>query len=103
MSIYRTVIVPRGGKRYRKDNQFVKQANIPANIFAELQAGKEAVDDTGVKLEGAVRTCLFDGQVCKLSRLVNLRTANLCEEHYYGKTLGQVAQKLNEVDAGLPA
>lgn len=77
---------------------FIAKKNIPANIFRELEAGKEAVDDEGMQLEGNVKECIFCGQVCKWSRIVNMQTIYLCEEHYYDKTIGQIAQRMREAE-----
>jgi hypothetical protein len=40
------------------------------------------------------RKCVFCGEHSKYYRLVNNRSVYICNEHYYSKSLGQVAQKL---------
>jgi hypothetical protein len=42
------------------------------------------------------KKCLFCGVESKLTRQVNLRTVVLCEEHYYDKNIGQIAEQLNK-------
>lgn len=94
MSEY-TAIETRNGIRYLKDKKLFAKGNIPANIFPLIKVG-ETVSDENVRLEAPLKECLFCGVPCKNVRLLNQQTVALCDEHYYSKTLGQVAQKVRE-------
>lgn len=80
---------------YKMDRKFVSVKNIPANIVELLNTNKE-VDDTDLPPAPMYRGCIFCDKHSKLQRTVNLQTVYLCDEHYYDKTIGQVAQQLNE-------
>lgn len=100
MSIYSTRPGINGSRIYLKDKLPVKKTDIPANIFAELTAGKEAVDDSVVQPQATVKFCVFCKAPCTLTRFVNMQTVYMCEQHYHDKTIGQVVQQLRENNYG---
>lgn len=92
---YKVIELPKGGLRYFRDGKLVSKTTIPANVFAQLKPDEE-FDDEGIVPEAPVKTCIFCDAPTKISRLVNLQTVYICEEHYYDKTIGQIAQHLNK-------
>lgn len=91
---YRKVMV-RGTPRYLgPNNKFVKAENVPEAVLIRLRQ-EEFVDTTPVVVD---KSCIFCGRGdCRQTRLVNTQTIYLCEEDYYDKTIGKVAQKLKEL------
>ena len=77
-----------------RDGKLVKTADVPEDVIeklkdhASVQESHEIVD----------KSCLFCGVQSKYGRLVNLKTIYLCEEHYYDKSIGQIVQKINQID-----
>lgn len=75
----------------------VSRADVPADVLAELDAGKELAaaspSKTTIQPE---KVCTFCGVGSKLSRILDTQTIYLCDEHYYSKNLGQIAQHVRE-------
>lgn len=86
-----------GATIYTRNKRPMKTADVPANIMKILE-NQDSIDDENMQLEAPNRKCLFCGTWTKLSRIINGQTVYICEEHYYSKTTGQVAQqiRLNE-------
>lgn len=76
------------GTRYLKDGKFIAKDKIPEGVIQSLESGAK-----GDKL------CLFCGKPSKLTRAYNAQPVYLCDEHYYDKTMGQIAQKARELNA----
>jgi hypothetical protein len=91
---YTAVPGPGGSIRYKKNNRFVKKSDIPADILIKLEVGM--TDITEQAIEPEIHKCIFCNMVTKQYRLLNSKPVYLCEDDYYDKTLGQVAQKLNQ-------
>lgn len=91
-----TTVKGRNGVRYMKEGRFVKKDSIPADILIKL--------DVGMKVEEAIapteNKCIFCNMPTKEFRLLNSQPAYLCEEHYYEKTLGEVAKQVRENSNG---
>lgn len=83
----------RGTYRYMLDGKLISVKNIPAEELAKFEGKLEIVEP--VKLD---KTCLFCGQPGNYPRLVNLRSVDLCEEHYFNTNIGMIAQKLNSLE-----
>ncbi len=96
MSIYKMIETKNKGHRYFKDKRFIKKTDIPAEILEKLEIGKD-IPDEGEQLNSDAKLCLFCGVGCKLTRLVNNKVVYLCEEHYYDKNVGQIAQRVNQL------
>lgn len=90
--MYTAVAGPKGSVRYKKDNRFVKKIDIPADILIQLGVGMTNIDETPKEQE--LTNCIFCGMFTKGYRLLNLKPVYLCTEHYYEKTLGEVAQQV---------
>lgn len=118
--MYKVADGPRGRKLYfRSVNgkfKMISVKSIPTEIVEQLQTHPEVSEDSDIQLDVTVepsdevkleietarqpkRLCLFCGQHAKLPRLVNLQTIYVCDTHYYEKTVGQIAQKLREIDS----
>jgi len=88
MSNYKMINGPKGTVRYMLDGRMVKAVSVPEDIMARLHTTPtEATSD---------RLCVFCGAPSKYSRLVNLQTVYICNEHYYDKTIGQVAEQIRK-------
>jgi hypothetical protein len=95
--IYKKYIHADGTVRYRDKtkNVFVSTKTIPANVM-ELLRYRDEVDDTDLPSAPAFRKCIYCDSHSKYERFINLQTVYLCDEHYYSKSIGQVAQQLNK-------
>lgn len=95
-----TVIQGSHGPRYMKDSRFVKKADIPADILIKLDVGmKEVMPETEAK-EPKTHLCVFCGMGTKQYRLLNQKAIYVCENDYYNKTIGQVAQEVRRQENG---
>lgn len=119
MAQYRKKVTKKGTQLFYRDNERVSKMDIPLGIRRKLQAQTRATDDLeppypptkaelrkerdAQRAEEArlapppEKECIYDGTEAKLSRSVNGEMVYLCDEHYYSKSLGQVAQQLREV------
>lgn len=88
MPLYKKVKGPHNNVRYSKNGIFISKDKIPISVLEELT--RTNVVDVPIK------ECVFCGVGCKFTRLVNLQTVYLCDEHYYSKTIGQIAQQIRE-------
>lgn len=95
MSFYKMIQVGTGF-RYTKDKKFIKQSDVPPEIMARMELGKD-VPDAAESLNPAARMCIFCGMGSKLPRLINGQTVYLCENHYHEKNMGQTAQRVREI------
>lgn len=77
------------GFRYMLNGRLVKRDSIDPEIIVALH---NLPDNP----KPEVRVCFFCGEGCKHSRFINLQTIYLCDDHYYSKTVGQIAQKMRE-------
>ena len=85
MSDYKIINGPKGTVRYMLNGRMVKATSIPEDVMIRLhETPLEKASD---------RLCIFCGAPSKYSRLVNLQSVYICNEHYYSKTLGQVAEQ----------
>lgn len=91
MAEYAMVKTPGGAVRYKNvtSGKLVKRASIPPEALQKLFMEK-------VVEEAPKKSCLFCGAFAPCVRLVNLQAIALCNEHYYGKTIGQVVQHIRE-------
>lgn len=94
MAIYTRRRTGLGYVVYARDKKPVKTIAVPANIVRLLETEKE-VDDTGMKLEKPYGRCLFCLKLTHLEKTVQGQTIAICEEHFYSKTTGQIAQEIN--------
>lgn len=96
MSKWRTMRGVHGSTVYRKDNRIVATKKVPINIV-ELLKTKNEVDDTLIPDSPNLKPCIFCGEHSKFERILDMQTVYLCSEHYYSKTIGQVAHKLRRI------
>lgn len=96
MSIYTFRIGIRDSKIYMRDNKMIKKTDVPKKIFEQLNSGATEVDDSEVDTSTNVKLCVVCKSYGNLTRVVNLQTVALCEEHYYGMNIGQLAQFIRE-------
>lgn len=80
-------ITGKTGVKYWKDGKFIKKADIPASIFQSLELNPE-YDES--------KECIFCGKPGTKIRQFNLMIVNLCDEDYFSKSLGKIAQQLRE-------
>lgn len=79
--------------------KLTKLADIPELIMAGFENGQVEIDDLDLNLDVPDKNCLFCGEPnCKLTRLLNTEIIYLCDEHYYSKSLGQIAQHIREAE-----
>lgn len=110
MAIYKAVKTSRG-TRYlkveltshgtREHPKFVGKTKIPASVLDALESMDE-VDESALALQPLKRECIFCGETCKNTRRVNNQTVYLCNEHYYAKTIGKVAERIREINSEQP-
>ncbi len=96
MAIYTKETRSNGSVGYRKNKRFVAKADIPALVFEALKVRNE-VDDVEVNSGAKYRQCIFCDEHSKNQRLVNGLTVYLCDDHYYDKNIGQVAEQLRKL------
>lgn len=76
--------------RYMKAGSgFISVKDVPQSVIDSFTDDKPVVSD---------KKCVFCGEVSKLTRIVNLQTVYLCDKDYYDKSIGKIAQKLQEND-----
>lgn len=83
--IYKKV-TGRAGNRYLADNRFISRDKIPVDILVKLDKTSE------VKFDG----CIFCGGEATHKRVVNEVSVALCNDDYYSRTIGRIAQQLRE-------
>src|SRR4051812_25713924 len=88
---------PGRGKRYFKDGRFVKQDKIPLDVLSRLEPGKDVPDATEA-LDPTTKLCVFCGMGTNINRMVNGQIVYLCEQHYYDSNIGQIAQRVRELE-----
>lgn len=85
------IIKANHGSRYMKNGKFTSKDSIPPEILSQLE------ENDVVETKDAY--CVFCGEPAKLQRLVDAELVWLCNEDYYGKTLGQIVEKLATVQS----
>lgn len=85
------------GEGRKAHSRFVALKNVPPAIMDKFDVGKNEIDDFGLDLNAPSKLCVFCGMASKYTKMINGQTIYLCDEHYYSKNLGQVAQRLKEV------
>lgn len=98
--MYTVVAGPKGSTRYKKDNHFIKRADIPADILIKLEVGMVNIDEKPQEPE--VTKCIFCGMATKGYRLLNQKPVYVCMNDYYDKTMGQIAQKVRQNEQSAP-
>jgi len=88
-----TKVSGKHGVRFMKGGRFVKVQDVPEEVKTKFDSQERmgALDP---------KACLFCGSFASETRFVNLRTIALCEEHYYDKNIGQIVQRLREIEHG---
>lgn len=98
MSKFTTMKGPHNSLRYKKDGKMIAAKEVPENILQVLQHNPIFnEEDEPVRTD---KSCIFCGTHSNLTRVVNLQTVALCDEHYYSQTLGTIAQHLKEKSDG---
>lgn len=93
MAIYK-LIPGANGPRYQKDKRFISKNDIPISVLEKLEMGKEVSDDPIQP-----KQCIFcNVGGCRLTRLVNREVVYLCEEDYYARTIGKVAEQIRTMN-----
>lgn len=90
MPIYKEIIST-NGTRYTKDKRFIKKSEVPADILAKMQLGKDVSTDRTFNKE-----CLFCGEPAKLTRVVNAKVVYLCDSDFYSNNIGKIAEELRK-------
>lgn len=86
--MYRTVEAKNGKIMYYNGSKLCSKAEYLAN---QMVATEEPVEAQ------LPQSCIFCRGYAKRKRFINLKTVNLCEDHYFGKTPGEVANKIDEM------
>ncbi len=97
MSIYKTWNVGKGGVRYMKDGKLIKATAVPQHLLQILKPG-DTLDTEATPPSPPAKICIYCGHYAKMSRMVNMQTVYLCDEHYYDKNIGQIAGRLKELN-----
>lgn len=98
MSTYKLIQTNGRGIRYLKDKKFIKKADIPADILAKIEMGKDTPDEAE-NLNPDNKRCLFCGMGgCKYNRLISAQIVYLCDNHFYSENMGKIAQKVRELE-----
>lgn len=92
--MYTIVAGPAGSTRFKYNNKFVKRENIPADILIKLGVGMDKIEEPVVQTVPEVHTCIFCGMGTNIFRLLNQQPVYLCNDDYYDRTMGQIAQKV---------
>jgi len=92
MATYTKKNGPRGRFLYFKNGKMISVKDIPEEIIDKLPLNGEYVEQEVIA--PTVRKCLFCDRDATESRFVDLQTIDLCEEHYYHKTIGEISQTL---------
>lgn len=96
MSIWRAMPGIHNSIRYVRNNKVVKTKDVPAGIKVLLET-HDRVDDeqyTESELTYIGKRCIFCHEPYKYERLLNQQSVALCAEHYYSKSMGQIAEQL---------
>lgn len=95
---YKTFTV-RGNIRFQKDGKLVKKNTLPRHVmehfglFSPDDPKEEDTPEEGKDPKG----CLFCGMHSRFTRYVNGQTVYVCDEHYYEKNVGKIAQRIQEL------
>lgn len=89
--VYTVKTAKNGRTLYFKNGRLVSKEVFPQTIDQGLV--QNANVDSGTFIVPP-DDCLFCGQKADYQRFIHLKTINLCQEHYRGKTTGEVAQAL---------
>lgn len=122
MAQYRKKVTKKGSQLFYRDGERVSKTDIPRTIrkilqdrtktsddlqppypptAAEIRQQKQAEAAEAAKTAAApVKQCIFDGEETDIHRTVNGEMVYICKEHYYSKSLGQLAEQLREVRNG---
>lgn len=99
MAIYTKQKGIKNSTAYKKDKRFVKTVDVPVEVV-ELLKTQDEVDDSMLNTSAKFRKCIFCGEHSKNERFINGRTVYLCDDDYYSKNIGQIAEKLNKSGRG---
>lgn len=77
------------------NNQF---STPDANMDPEPNETPETPEEARPDLP---KVCIFDGAPGEFQRTVNGQIVYLCNQDYYGKTTGEIAQHLRELDVAI--
>lgn len=84
---------------YQKDGRTVKSDTVPPEVVAGLEH-TNPLDDTNIPeapIPVVDKSCVFCGMGSRMTRLVNMQTVYICDQHYYDKTIGKIAERLREL------
>lgn len=80
-----------------KDKKFIKKSDIPEDILARLELGKDTPDEAE-SLNSNTKRCIFCHMGgCRYTKLIDGQVVYLCENDYYDKNMGHVAQRVREL------
>lgn len=91
--MYKTIDSVRG-KRYLHNGRLVKKADVPEDILLELE-DHATVEEAHERTD---KSCVFCGAESNFSRFINLKTIYMCGNDYYAKTVGEIVQRLNQLE-----
>jgi hypothetical protein len=81
----------RNGVRYTKDRKMVSKSAVPTELLDRLEVGK-VFNDKGVEQNVINKSCIFCGAAGNCQKLLDAKIVYLCEDDYYNKNVGQIAQ-----------
>lgn len=97
MIIYKRFENIRAGKkswRYTKDGLICKSDRVPAEILPQF----EHTDVIKYDEQPEKKRCLFCDAPSTHKRIVSLVLVDLCNVHYYSKTLGSLVAELRQIN-----
>jgi hypothetical protein len=91
---------PRGRFLYFQEvdgkKKMISVKDIPTEILDKMVIGEPISDEPVEVPVSQERKCIFCGINATDTRLINLQTVALCEEHYLNRTVGEIVQQLRE-------
>lgn len=77
-----------GRNMYYRNGRLTRPDKISDDIRNQIEKGDTVT----------ANVCIFCPEATKLTRILNSQTVYLCNEHFYSKSIGQVAQQIRELD-----
>jgi hypothetical protein len=103
--VYSLKTAKNGRVLYFKDNKLISKNDIPEgtavldrdfDLDVERVERKPQNDTIKVESEPESRDCVVCGEKGTRVRFVNAKIIRLCEDHYNGMTIGEIAQALRD-------
>jgi hypothetical protein len=100
MEGWKRITMKNGRTRYMYQRKFIAATKVPFEIKAVLdrprpdeEPPQPAPQSQGPKQE---RKCIFCGAHARFTKFVNLQTVYVCDDDYYDKSTGKIAEQLSK-------